>query len=119
MRTGALVQTIDIRAEEIHYVDVNERHVFVCEPDVLRVFSRADGGNEVLRIERGVLFSKMLGHSEESTPTDNDPFVSVLPIRPEIATSLRSFIAGAWVGGITHDTFILSNSKYYTSLFVH
>lgn len=117
------MQTIDIRTIEIQYVDVNERHVFVCEPEVLRVFSRTDGGNEVLRIERGVLFSKMLGHSEESTPTDNDPFVSasVHPIRPEITISLQSFIAGAWVGDITPDTFIFSfvELKVFYFTFVH
>ena len=92
VRTGALVQTIDIRPEDICYVDVSERHVFVCEPEALHVFSRADGGNEVLRIQRGASFSKVLG---PSTPIDRDPFVSVLPLHTGVGAHPRVFIAGA------------------------
>ena len=57
---GALVQAIDIRPEDICYVDVDERHVFVCEPEAVHVFSQVDGGNEVLRIRHGISFSKVL-----------------------------------------------------------
>jgi len=90
VRTGALVQTIDIRPDDICYVDVNEQYVFVCEPEALHVFSRADGGNEVLRIQRGVSFSKVLG---PSTPIDRDPFVSVLPLQPGVDAHPPIFIA--------------------------
>jgi len=101
VRTGALVQTIDIRPEDICYVDVNERHVFVCEPEALHVFSRADGGNEVLRIQRGVLFSTVLG---PSTPINREPFVSVIPLHPGVDARPPMFRAGA-CGHHTH-TFI-------------
>ena len=92
VRTGALVQAIDIRPEDICYVDVDERHVFVCEPEAVHVFSRADGGNEVLRIRRGVSFSKVLG---PWTPIDRDPFVSVLPLHAGVEAHPPIFIAGA------------------------
>ncbi len=92
VRTGALVQTIDISPEDICYVDVNERYVFVCEPEALRVFSRADGGNEVLRIQRGDSFSKVLG---PSTPINRDPFVSVLPLHTGNDAHPPIFKAGA------------------------
>lgn len=92
VRTGALVQAIDIRPENICYVDVNERHVFVCEPEALHVFSRADGGNEVLRIQRGVSFSNVLG---PSTPINRDPFVSVLPLHAGVGAHPPIFLSGA------------------------
>ena len=49
VRTGSLVQTFDVRIRYCHSVDVNERHAFVCERDVVHVFSR-ESGSEVLRI---------------------------------------------------------------------
>ena len=81
VRTGALVQTIDIDREDILYVDVNERYVFVCEPETLYVYSRGDSdrGAVVLRIPHTVLFSKVVG---SSTLIDSEPFVSVLPVSP-------------------------------------
>jgi hypothetical protein len=96
VRTGALVQSIDIGLEDVCYVDVDERYVFVCEPDVLHVFSRGEGGAEVLRIPRGVLFSKVVG---PSTPIDRlgDPFVSVLTLYPGIDEYPPVFIAGTCV----------------------
>jgi hypothetical protein len=92
VRTGALVQTIDIGPKDICYVDVDERHVFVCEPAALHVFSRADGGAEVLKIPHDVSFSKVLG---PATPINRDPFVSVLPLHPRVNEYLSVFSAGA------------------------
>ncbi len=109
VRTGALVQTIDIRPEDICYVDVSERHVFVCEPEALHVFSRADGGKEVLRIERGhLMLFKVLG---PSTPIDRDPFVSVLPLHPGVQERPPIFIAGACVA--RHCPFIRLKSHFH------
>ena len=96
------MQTIGIGAEDISYVDVNETYVFVCEPDALHVFSRGNGGNEVLRIQHGVSFSKVLG---PSTPINRDPFVSVLPLHPRIDEHTPMFMAGAWVGITLMHTF--------------
>jgi len=90
VRTGALVQAIDIRPDNICYVDVSERHAFVCEPMVVHVFSRADGGSEVLRIQRNVSFSKVLS---PSTPINREPFVSVLPLQPGVDVQPPIFVA--------------------------
>jgi hypothetical protein len=96
VRTGALVQTIDLGLENICYVDVNERYVFVCEPEALYVYSRGDsnGGDEVLCIPLDVSFSKVVG---PSTVIDSEAFVSVLPLSPvdPVVNELPSeFIAG-------------------------
>jgi hypothetical protein len=109
VRTGALVQAIDIRPDNICYVDVSERHAFVCEPMVVHVFSRADGGSEVLRIQRNVSFSKVLS---PSTPINREPFVSVLPLQPGVDVQPPIFVAGAWVGGHFPYTFIQFELKY-------
>jgi len=46
MRTCSLVQMINIRIRTLRNVDVNERHAFVCEADVVHVFSRPrESGN--------------------------------------------------------------------------
>jgi hypothetical protein len=106
VRTGLLVQTIDFspRLDDICYVDVNERHAFICEPEALHVFLRGEGAapggaaREVLRIPRDTLFSKVVGVSS-STPVDGDgdPFVSVLPLRPGSVEYPPEFIAGECV----------------------
>jgi hypothetical protein len=100
VRTGALVQTIDLGLENICYVDVNERYVFVCELEALHVYSRgdSDGGNEVLCIPLDVSFSesKVVG---PSTAIDSEPFVSVLPLSPVdpgVDEYASEFIAGVW-----------------------
>ncbi len=94
VHTGALVQTIDIVPQEICDVDVDERHIFTCEPEALHVFSRADGGAEVLKIPHDVSFSKALG---PTASINRDPFVSVLPLHPRVDEHLSMFVAGACV----------------------
>ncbi|KAH9059605.1 hypothetical protein EDB87DRAFT_770044 [Lactarius vividus] len=49
VRTGSLVQTIDLQYHDIYAGDVNERHVFFRRPDAVYVFSR-ENGSEVLCI---------------------------------------------------------------------
>ncbi|KAH9174787.1 hypothetical protein EDB89DRAFT_471990 [Lactarius sanguifluus] len=49
VRTGSLLQTIDLQYHDIYGGDVNEHHVFFCRPDAVHVFSR-ESGNEVLCI---------------------------------------------------------------------
>lgn len=49
VRTGSLVQMINLNIQTPCSVDLSERQVFVCDPDVLHVFSR-EGGLEVLRV---------------------------------------------------------------------
>ena len=95
VRTGALVQTIDsdIVLQDIRWVDVNERHIFTCEPEALHVFSRANGA-EVLKIPHDFSFSKVLG---PTTPINSDPFVSVLPLHPRVDEHPAMLLAGACV----------------------
>ena len=99
VRTGALVQTINIRLshrQSVCYVDVNERHAFVCDPEALHVYARqGDGrdgaGAKVLRISRSVPVQKAV----EPNVAPGNPFFTVLPLRSEIDGVLPRFIAGA------------------------
>jgi len=92
VRTGALVQTLDVRSVQraVCYVDVNERYAFVCEPRVLRVFAR-EGGAEVLRVPN----SEFVQSVAETGAVPGNPFVSVLPLRPGSDDSRPNFLAGA------------------------
>jgi hypothetical protein len=103
VRTGALVQTImiELDMEEdlleggedfggVRYVDVNERHAFVCESRAIHVFAR-DGGAEVLRISSDASMPKVV--VADTVP--GDPFVAVLPLHPGSDDLLPSFLAGA------------------------
>jgi hypothetical protein len=89
VRTGSLVQKIDFNIRRICYVDVNERHVFVCEPTVVHVFLRADG-TETLQIPNDV--AVVCVESPKYIP--GDPFVTPLPLCPSLDDSFPDFIAG-------------------------
>ena len=99
VRTGALVQTIDLNIEEwleedeevgqICYVDVNEQHAFVCRVRSLHVFAR-DGGAEVLRIPSDASIPKVV----VAGAVPGDPFVAVLPLRPGSDNYRPNFLAG-------------------------
>jgi hypothetical protein len=62
LRTCALVQTIKVnRTPQVVgrcHVDVNERHVFVCESHMVHVFAR-DRGTEVFQMRNDVFIPKM------------------------------------------------------------
>jgi len=113
VRTGALVQTIDLNIEEwldevgeeelemepvvgeeevrgLCYVDVNERHAFVCGVRSLHVFAR-DGGAEVLRISSDASIPKVV--VADTVP--GNPSVAVLPLRPGSDDYRPNFLAGA------------------------
>ena len=98
VRTGALVQTIDLNIEEwleedeevgrICYVDVNEQYAFVCRVRSLHVFAR-DGGAEVLRIPSDASLPKVVAGA-----APGDPFVAVLPLHPGSDHYWPNFLAG-------------------------
>ena len=99
VRTGALVQTINLNIEEwlqeelrggICYVDVNERHVFVCGVRSLHVFAR-DGGAEVLRISSDASMPKVV--VADTVP--GNPFITVLPLRSGSDDYRPNFLTGA------------------------
>ena len=83
VRTGVLVQTIDL---DVHlnedggvcYVDVNERHAFVCSPDALHVYARDRDATKVLDVPHSLIFN--------STPSvvvePGNSFISVLSLHP-------------------------------------
>jgi len=98
VRTGAFVQMIDLNIEEwpqeevggICYVDVNERHVFVCGVRSLHVFAR-DGGAEVLTIPSDASMPKAI----VAGTVPGHPFITVLPLRPGSDDYRPNFLAGA------------------------
>jgi hypothetical protein len=93
VRTGSLVQTIDINASNprIRYVDVNERHVFVCESRAVHVYSRASG-TEVLQIPYDVAVRRV----ESAGTISGDSFVTPLPLSPDLVldSNPQYFTAG-------------------------
>ena len=97
VRTGALVQTIDIsvgfeqhESRIVCYVDVNERYVFVCASHALHVFAR-DGGTEVLRIPNDVSVQEAVSVHD----VYGKPFFALLPLLPWGDLYISSFMAGA------------------------
>jgi hypothetical protein len=99
VRTGALVQTIDLfltPRQPVCYVDVNERHAFVCDPEVLHVYTRHGGdgraaGAEVLRISR----IELVQEAVELNIVPGNPFFTALPLRSVTDIMLPLFMAGA------------------------
>ncbi|KAI9444179.1 hypothetical protein H4582DRAFT_1067846 [Lactarius indigo] len=105
MRTGSLEQTIDIYVRSICYVDVNETHVFVCEPDAVHVFSR-ESGNEVLEIPAdATIRCTLLVEGPIS-----DKFIRPLSVSPKIDKSRPRFIA-AHVSRDGRDLVVLAHKR--------
>jgi hypothetical protein len=102
VRTGSLVQTIDVRLRELRDIDVNERHAFVCEADVVRVFSR-ESGSEVLRIPADATV-RCSQHVENPDFVPGDWFITPLsvslkvdkPSRPHFIASVSKFTYTLW-----------------------
>jgi hypothetical protein len=90
VRTGALVQTIDIDLWGICYVDVNERHVFACEPTAVHVYLRASG-KEALQIPNNVAVLRV----ESPNILPGDPFVAPLSLSPDVDEFFPDIIAGS------------------------
>ncbi|KAH9059599.1 hypothetical protein EDB87DRAFT_1563124 [Lactarius vividus] len=91
IRTGSLVQTIDFHLQ-ICYVDVNEHHAFVCEPDAVHVFSR-ESGNEVLEIPAdSTIRCTLIVEGPIS-----DKFITPLSVSPKRDKSRPRFIAGKFI----------------------
>lgn len=91
VRTGSLVQTIDIHVQAISYVDVNERHAVVCEAVAVHVYSR-ENGSEVLRIPADAT----IRCSQLVEDPDFENFVTVLSISSKAEKSRPKFIAGVF-----------------------
>jgi len=111
VRTGALVQTIDVHLRSVCSVDVNERHVLICERRRLRVISRSGGGgdggcSEVLRIP-SVAFVRQVA---SPALVQGNPFVASLPLLPG-SDNLRPDFLAAHVSRNGRDLVILTASS--------
>jgi len=97
VRTGALVQTVEIDVRSICYVDVDERYLFVCGLRALHVFSRAEAaGAEVLRVPNDVAVRNVVS-TALPVPHDYDdydgPFVEAVPLLTESDHPRPTFMA--------------------------
>ena len=93
--TGCLLQTISIHLSTLCSLDVNERHVFVIEPYVVRVFSR-ENGIEVMCIpaEAAIWCSH---HVEDPFLISGGWFTTALSVSPEVDESPRpEFLTGVF-----------------------
>jgi hypothetical protein len=97
VRTGALVQTIDINLRTLCYVDVNERHAFVCEPNAVHVFSR-ESRSEILCIPADATVRCSL--LVEDPPFDK--FITTLSVSPKVEKTRPRFIAGVFTRTSVH-----------------
>ncbi|KAH9174792.1 hypothetical protein EDB89DRAFT_472183 [Lactarius sanguifluus] len=84
LRTGSLVQTIETRYWNIRYVDVNERHVFLCRPDAVHVFSR-ESSSEVLCI----LADASVRCSQRVEDPVLDAFITPISVSPNVDGSCQ------------------------------
>jgi hypothetical protein len=87
VRTGSLLQTINTHLPSFRYLDVNERHAFICEQDVMRVFSR-ESGLEVLRIPADATV-RCSQRVEDPSLISGDWFTTPLSVSPEVDESPR------------------------------
>jgi hypothetical protein len=87
VRTGSLLQTINTHLPSFRCPDVNERHAFVCELDVMHVFSR-ESGIEVLRIPTDVAV-QWSQRVEDPSLISGDWFTTPLSVSPEVDGSIR------------------------------
>ena len=92
VRRGSLMQTINIHLEYLRCVDVNERYAFVCEPDVVHIFS-LESCIEVLRINRWDIQCSL--RVEDPFLVSGDWFITPLSVTPEVDECLSpEFVAG-------------------------
>ncbi|KAH9000892.1 hypothetical protein EDB86DRAFT_471879 [Lactarius hatsudake] len=112
VRTGSLVQTIKTRYWNIRYVDVNERHVFLCRPDAVHVFSR-ESSSEVLCIpaDASVRCSQRL---EDPVLVSGDRFITPISVTPNVDGSCQIPV---WMAGMFNHT--LSFTQGLTSRIAH
>ncbi|KAF8272817.1 hypothetical protein EI94DRAFT_161052 [Lactarius quietus] len=88
VRTGSLMQTITIHFRTLGCVDVSEHHVFVCERDVVHVFSR-ESGIEVLRIPADATV-RCSQHVDDPFLVSGDWLITPISVSPKVEESPRS-----------------------------
>ncbi|KAN0140889.1 hypothetical protein V8E53_001333 [Lactarius tabidus] len=108
VRTGSLVQTVDLNLQTLCSVDLSERHIFVCEYEVLHVFSR-ESGFEVLRIPAFATVRCNL-RVEDPFLVSGDWLVTPLSVSPEVDESPRQKFIDAQVSRDGRDLVVLSET---------
>ncbi|KAF8261626.1 hypothetical protein EI94DRAFT_1745545 [Lactarius quietus] len=109
VRTGSLVQVINTGLRTICNVDVNERHAFVCEEDVVHVFS-LENGSEVLCIPAEAIV-RCSQRVEDPYLISGDWFIKPLSVSSEVDEfSLPKFTA-ARVSRDGRDLVVLSGER--------
>ncbi|KAF8268349.1 hypothetical protein EI94DRAFT_1800582 [Lactarius quietus] len=106
VRTGSLLQTIHINLRTLNCVNVSVRHAFVCEQDVVHVFSR-ESGIEVLRIPADAIVrcSQLV---ENPSLLSGDRFIVPISVSSEVAESPRPRFIAAHVSRDGRDLVVLS-----------
>ncbi|KAN0129697.1 hypothetical protein V8E53_012517 [Lactarius tabidus] len=117
VRTGSLVQTININLRTICDIDMSERHVFLCEQDAIHVIS-LESGREVLRIrlqQRNDLVRILVDaivrcsrRVEDPSLVSGDWFVTPLSVSSQGDESPRSKYIAACVSRDGRDLVVLS-----------
>jgi hypothetical protein len=112
VHTGSLVQTINLNIQTYCSVDLSERHVFLRESDMVRVFSR-ESGIEILRIPACATVRCSL-RVEDPLLKSGDWFITPLSVSPEVDESpCPKFIAGVFNNALRH--FVLTSRIAHVS----
>ncbi|KAF8257828.1 hypothetical protein EI94DRAFT_1225204 [Lactarius quietus] len=111
VRTGTLVQTINIHLRTLYSVDVNERHAFVCEVDVVHVYL-LESGVEVLRIpaDENIFRSHQFVKGPSLVP--GDWFISPVSFFPRGDVMRRSKFIDAHVSRDGRNLVVLSKKHH-------
>ena len=113
VRPGSLVQTIDIRFRIPCYVDVNERHAFMCEPDAVHVFSR-ESGTEVLCIPVDVT-ARCSQRVEDPVLVSGDWFITPISVSPRLEVDKSRPLPDLIAGVFTHTLWFTQRFRTHTS----
>ncbi|KAI0056022.1 hypothetical protein BV25DRAFT_1921346 [Artomyces pyxidatus] len=98
VRTGALVQTVEdvVRDEDdVNYVELSARHVFVCGSGEVRIFSR-ETGQRVMQIQSLIFVERVLAADIDSQQPQN-AVVSPLPLVPIDAYDGAPYYPGEFI----------------------
>jgi hypothetical protein len=97
VRTGSLLQTINVHLQALRCVDVNERYAFVCEPDVVHIFSLESGIKVMLVPVDATLQCSQRQRVKDPYLLPGDWFITPLSVAPKVDECPRQeFIAGVF-----------------------
>jgi hypothetical protein len=91
---------------QICYVDMSERHTFVCEQDAVHVFLR-ESSSKILRIPADATI--WCTSSQLVEDPDFNMFTTHLSVSPNVDTSRPRFITGMFSYPLIHRAFLYSH----------